>query len=79
MQSKKVIPSFDFYKTLEPSLHFSFSHLEESYNSYLRRVANRMQKPRFGRIRKREWDGVRQKYDLRRQPAHAIDGGRLCH
>ena len=34
MQPKKIIPTFDFYKTLDPRLNFAFSQLEESYNSY---------------------------------------------
>lgn len=34
MHDKKIIPTFDFYKTLNTDLRFVFSHLEESYNTY---------------------------------------------
>jgi AraC-like DNA-binding protein len=34
MHDKKSIPTFDFYKTLDPRLRFVFSQLEQSYNSY---------------------------------------------
>lgn len=34
MAAGNIIPSFDIYKTLDNSLHFIFSRLEETYNPY---------------------------------------------